>query len=115
MKTRTAPGFFLILVSGIGGCATTTNNAPGQRVLDAVVIAREYQPAARMQTDLWGSIDNRSDPTGSWYLVFEARDGEATAHYRLPVTEHQYMHFQEGASVRLTLVGFELRALRWQD
>ena len=110
MKTRTAVGLLFILAAALSGCATAAGPDPGQRVLDAVVVAREYEPATGPHTDFWGS-GNRYDGTGSWYLVFEARDGDAAARYRLPVTREQYMRFQEGADVRITLVGYDLRAL----
>ena len=112
MRLCTTVGLIVILAAGLAGCATATNPAPGERVLDAIVIAREYEPATG-RISSWSVGDrDRSEITGSWYLVFEARDGEATAHYRLPVTQHQYMLFQEGADVQITLVGYDLRALR---
>jgi len=111
MRVHRAIALLLILAGGLTGCASTTDRLPGQRTLDAVVIAREHEPAAGAPLDAWG-FGKRSEPTGSWYLVFEARDGDATAHYRLPVTQQQYMLFQEGSDVQITLVGYDLRGLR---
>ncbi len=111
MRIRSAVRLLFVLAAGLTGCATATNRDPGRRVLDAVVVGREFEPAsggARIDSGSFG----RYEGTGSWYLVFEARDGEATARYRLSVNQQQYMRFQEGTDVQITLVGYELRFLR---
>jgi len=113
MRILTAVGFLFILTAGLTGCATTTGPVPGQRVLDAVVVAREFEPARGVRVDPWGAAHG-SEGTGSWYLVFEAHDGDATARYRLPVTQQEYMLFQEGTDAQITLVGYDLRSLRKQ-
>ncbi|MGH9365045.1 MAG: hypothetical protein ACRD1B_07255, partial [Thermoanaerobaculia bacterium] len=101
MKGRIGVVALLLLALGLAGCASSisSNPAGGFRVLEAVVIERDFEPPGR-------------DASGSWYLVFEARDGEATAHYRLPVTQEQYFRFREGASVQLTLVDYTLHKIR---
>ena len=109
MKGRAGILLLLLGVLGLAGCATSTESAPGFRVLQAVVIERGYEPPGRASLDSNGL---GLDESGNWYLVFEARDGEATAHYRLPVTKQQYFRFREGASVQLTLVNYTLRDIR---
>ena len=41
--------------------------------------------------------------TGSYYFVFEVREGQSTARYRLEVTRQQFYRFEEGSHVRVTL------------
>jgi hypothetical protein len=70
----------------------------GFRTLDAVVVERSTE----------------TGPTGSmsYYLGFEARDGEAMAHMRYPVTRDQYMRYPEGTRVQLILADDRLREIR---
>jgi len=111
MKIRSAVRLLIFLAAGLNGCATVAVRDPGQRVLDAVVVEREYEPASGARIDS-GSFGSWNERMGSWYLVFEARDGEATVRYRLAVNQQQYMQFQQGTDVQITLVGYELRFLR---
>ena len=59
-----------------------------------------------------GSPGTTMSGNGSWILEFEARDGEATAHYRFEVTRDQYNRYQEGARVQLILSDERLREIR---
>lgn len=111
MKIRSAVCIVLSLAAGLTGCLTTRDREPSERVLDAIVVSREFEPFGAALTNPW-SAGASYERIGNWYLVFEARDGEATARYRLPVSEQQYMMFQEGTDVQITLVGYELRFLR---
>ncbi|MGH9363659.1 MAG: hypothetical protein ACRD1B_00115 [Thermoanaerobaculia bacterium] len=70
----------------------------GFRVLEAVVVERE------IQTGFGGSQ--------TFYLGFEAKDGEATAHMRYPVTREQYYRYTEGTHVRLYMADDRLREIR---
>ena len=45
----------------------------------------------------------RGSGTGSYFMVFQTREGQANATYRLEVTRQQYQRFQEGDRVRVTL------------
>ena len=47
--------------------------------------------------------------TGNYYMVFETREGEATARYRFQVTRQQWFRFPEGSHVRITLTTTSLR------
>ncbi|HSS43977.1 MAG TPA: hypothetical protein VLO07_01455 [Thermoanaerobaculia bacterium] len=111
MNARAAVALLLILTAGVTGCATTRDSSADLRVLDAVVVGREFEPAGGVAMDPRGMPSWREE-SGTWYLVFEARDGEATARYRLAVTRQQYMRFSEGADVQITLVGYQLRDVR---
>ncbi len=108
MKRRTGVLLLLLAALGLSACAISTGSAASFRVLQAVVIERGYEPSRLASPESRSSLDG----SGNWYLVFEARDGEATAHYRLPVTQQQYFRFREGASVQITLVDYTLRDIR---
>lgn len=88
-------------------CSSSSRSAaPGKgfRVLDAVVVARIYDPPGAAGTTMGGS--------GNWFLEFEAKDGDATAHYRFPVSRSQYNRYQEGQRVQLVLADDQLRDIR---
>jgi hypothetical protein len=100
-----------VLVAALSmACATGAKSASpskagkGSRVLDAVVVDRIFEPP--------GSGGTRSRGSGSWFLVFEAKDGEASVHYQFPVTHQQYNRFAEGAHVQLVMSDDELREIR---
>jgi hypothetical protein len=97
------------LALGLAACASKPNPASGSqagkgfRVLEAVVVDRAYEPPGSPGTAL-GS--------GTYYLDFEARDGEATAHYRFPVTRVQYNRYLDGTHVQLVMADDRLREIR---
>ena len=70
----------------------------GFRVLEAVVVER--------------SIEVGYAGTQSFYLGFEAKDGEATAHMKYPVTREQYYRYTEGTHVRLYMADDRLREIK---
>lgn len=67
----------------------------GTRTLDCVVAEREH--------DSPGSSGASYQGTGLYYIVFEAREGQATSRYRLEVTRQQFYRYPEGSHVRITL------------
>lgn len=80
----------LVLVS----CASRSSRADpglGVRVLACVVVEREHDSGGNYRG------------TGNYYLVFEAREGQATSRYRLEVTQRQWLRFREGDRVQITL------------
>ena len=79
--------------SGGGG-----SSSRGYRILDAVVTER------RTETGSTGQI--------TYFLGFEAKDGEATAHMVYEVTRDQYVRFTEGTHVKLSLADNQLREIR---
>ena len=89
------------------GCATSKDTMLGHRALEATVVDRRYDPPGT------GGASYRG--TGNYYLVFEAREGDATARYTYQVTQSQYQRFQEGANVRIILVDNNLRDIRRID
>jgi len=79
--------------SGSGG-----SSSGGYRTLDAVVTDR------RTETGSTGQM--------TYYMGFEAKDGEATSHMEYEVTRDQYLRFTEGTHVKLSLADNRLREIR---
>ncbi len=99
----------LPLLFGAGCASGKPSNNPskagkGFRTLEATVIERTYLPPGSPGTTMSGS--------GAWFLDFEARDGEATVHYRFPVTRIQYNRYHEGDRVQLVMADDRLREIR---
>jgi hypothetical protein len=104
-------GVLAVLALAFSACASGKPNpasgsqaGKGFRVLEAVVVERAYAPPGSPGTTLGGS--------GAYYLEFEARDGEATAHYRFEVTRIQYTRYVEGTHVQLVMANDQLREIR---
>jgi hypothetical protein len=78
-------------------CASKTgpSRATGNKVLEGVVVERDH--------DAPGTGGAGFQGTGNYYLVIEARDGDATAHYRYQVSYRQWFRFPEGSHVRITI------------
>ena len=110
MKRRRVPVLLLAAACAMVSCSSSprppTQSAAkrGFRVLEAVVTGRIYNPPGSAGTTMGGS--------GNWFLEFEARDGDATAHYRFPVTRNQYNRYQEGQRVQLVMADDDLRDIR---
>jgi len=78
------------------GTSTSTrkkDSGAGVKVLDAVVVERS-QGGPSKSTGYAGN---------TYFLVFEAHEGDATARYSYEVTRQQWFRYQEGARVKLTL------------
>ena len=94
-----------MLAASISGCASSsTDPTLGTRALDATVVERRYDPPGTGGASYAGA--------GNYYLVFEAREGEATARYTYQVTQQQYIRFPEGTPVRIILRDNNLREIR---
>jgi hypothetical protein len=108
MSRRAHLALLAVLLFVLAACSSTSSKASqtgkGFKVLDAVVSQRIYAPPGSPGTTMGGA--------GSWFLEFEAQDGNATAHYRFQVSRNQYNRFQEGQRVKLTLADEELRDIR---
>jgi hypothetical protein len=76
----------------------------GYKSLEATVVERQYDPPGSGGASYAGS--------GNYYLLFEAKEGDATAHYRFPVTQQQYLRFTEGTHVQLFIENNNLRDIR---
>jgi hypothetical protein len=85
-------------------CATSKDPMLGHKALEATVVERRYDPPGTGGASYRGS--------GNYYLVFEAREGDATARYTFQVTHSQYLRFPEGANVQIILVDSNLRDIR---
>lgn len=105
MRQKGIAAALLLLALSLTACSSTKNSSSrGLRVLDAVVLEREYEAPSTGGASYGAS--------GSWYLVFEARDGEATARYRFSVTRQQYYRYPEGTHVQIVLADYLLREIR---
>ena len=79
----------------------TTAHDSGSRTLHATVTERQYDA---------GTAGYRT--SGTYYLSFEAEDGDKTVHYRFPVTQQQYARYPEGSRVTLVILDEQLRDIR---
>ena len=99
MNRRTLSAAALISCLVLSACASGSGKKSdpglGTRTLDCIVASREH--------DSPGSNGASYKSTGNYYFVFEAKEGQATSRYRLEVTRQQYMRFEEGDRVRITL------------
>ncbi len=98
------PALLLLSCSPSSKSSGSSGAGKGFRVLEAVVVARTYDPPGSPGTTMRGD--------GNWFLEFEAQDGGATAHYRFPVSRTQYNRYQEGQRVQLIMADNELRDIR---
>ena len=91
----------LVLVAALVACSSAPKKAgTGFRTLDATVVSRDYEPPASAASN------------GVYYLVFEARDGDATATYKFQVNKMQYTRYTEGSHVQIVLADNELRDIK---
>jgi hypothetical protein len=107
VRVLPAAALALVLVSFLSACASSGSKGDpnlGYKTLDATVVDRQYDPP--------GSGGAGYAGIGNYYLLFEAREGSATAHYRFRVTQQQYNRFGEGSHVRLVVVDNNLREIR---
>jgi hypothetical protein len=88
-------------------CASQGDASVGAHTLEAVVVERSAAPGS----------SGGSNPPGApnYYLVFETREGQATARYRYEVTQQQWFRFPEGSRVRITLRNHILIGLQPND
>lgn len=95
----------VMMTVGIIGCASSPKKpGTGFRSLEATVVSREFEPPGSGGASYAGS--------GNYYLVFEAKDDDATATYRFQVTKTQYTRYTEGSRVQILLADNELREIR---
>ena len=102
----------LALAGLAAACASSSKSrAPGSasdsgsKVLQAVVTEREFEgPGSAGGGSMRGS--------GTWYLAFEAQDGDKTVHYRFAVSQQQYFRYPEGTHVEIVLSDERLREIR---
>jgi hypothetical protein len=77
-------------------CATSTSkdSGLGTRTLECVIEEKGQENPSSASGYRTG---------GNYYMVFEAREGQATSRYRLEVTRPQWQRFQQGQRVKITL------------
>jgi hypothetical protein len=105
-KTRRLAGVFLLVLgaAGLTACSSGSKSAApksapkkdsgaGVRVLECVVVERSQGVSA----------PSRTSSGETYYLVFETKEGEATARYQYEVTRQQWFRYKEGDRVRVTL------------
>jgi hypothetical protein len=98
----------LALAACSSGSGRKPDPALGTRTLDCLVVGREQDSGG-------SSASSYSRSTGNYYLVFETKEGQATARYRLEVTRQQYMRFEDGDRVKITLNNNMLTDIRPND
>ena len=108
--TRRAIAFAVVLTVALSAaCASKTaagkkSAGTGNKVLKGIVVERDREAPGQGGASFAG--------TGIYYLVFEVKDGEATARYRYQVTYQQWFRFPEGTPVQITLRNNFLQDLR---
>ena len=101
---RNAAAVLMAAVLLAPACASSKNPSRGFKTLEATVVEREHEAP--------GTGGASFASSGNYYLIFEARDGEATVRYRFQVTLTQYSRFVEGSRVRLLVADDRLREIR---
>ena len=96
----------LVWVALVGpACASSKARTDAAfKSLEATVVDREHEAPGSGGASFAGK--------GNYYLVFEARDGEATARYRFQVTMMQYNRYTEGSHVQIVIGDNQLRDIR---
>lgn len=108
-RSSRAAALALVLAAALFGsaCASGGSKARSDRAfksLEATVVDREHENPGSGGASFAGN--------GNYYLVFEAREGEATVRYRFQVTMVQYNHFTEGTRVQIVVGDNQLRDIR---
>ena len=101
MQKRILPSILAIatvLATLATACASSTKDSGlGIRTLDCTVVER-------LQSAPGSSGSSRAyTTTGDYTMVFETKEGEATARYTFQVNRTQWFRFPEGSRVRITL------------
>ncbi|HEV8230745.1 MAG TPA: hypothetical protein VGQ75_00225 [Thermoanaerobaculia bacterium] len=104
--SRAVAAVAVVLAAALAVACATGRRDPylGVHSLDATVVERQYDPP--------GSGGASYAGTGNYYLVFEGKEGDATSHYRLRVTQQQYIRFPEGTHVQIVVVDGNLKQIR---
>ena len=107
MDKRRLSAAVLLSTFFVGACAssskTSAGTAPPPARKDAGVGTRTLDCVIAEKGTEGPSTASGYRTGGNYYMVFEAREGQATSRYRLEVTRQQWQRFQEGQRVRITL------------
>ncbi|PYQ67742.1 MAG: hypothetical protein DMF54_03335 [Acidobacteria bacterium] len=94
-----------VSIALVAACASSKRDPNlGYKSLEATVVDRQYDPPGTGGASYAGS--------GNYYLLFEAREGDTTSHYRFQVNQLQYNRYAEGTHVQLFLENNNLRDIR---
>lgn len=94
-----------VSIALVAACASSKRDPNlGYKSLEATVVDRQYDPPGTGGASYAGS--------GNYYLLFEAREGDTTSHYRFQVNQLQYNRYTEGTHVQLFLENNNLRDIR---
>ncbi|MDQ2869290.1 MAG: hypothetical protein M3S32_01010 [Acidobacteriota bacterium] len=108
-RSSRAAAFAIVVAAALLGSACASGNSRARRdaafkSLEATVVDREHENPGTGGASFAGN--------GNYYLVFEAREGEATVRYRFQVTMVQYNHYTEGTRVQIVVGDNQLRDIR---
>ncbi len=96
MRQRTIVAALLTGIFLMSACASGKKDpTAGTRVLRAVVSERDHESSASTASGYQGA--------GSYYMVFEVQEGQASSRYRLEVSRQQFYRYPEGSHVEITL------------
>lgn len=101
-RLRRSPAILFLALLAVA-CASSSKD-DGWKVLEATVIGREHEQPGEGTASFRG--------TGNYYLVFETREGDATATYRFLVNDKQYHRYFEGSRVQIIIADHNLREIR---
>ena len=118
MDKRRISAAVLLSTLLVGACASSSSGAAstapaakkdagvGTRILECVIEEKGTENPSTASGYRTG---------GNYYMVFEAREGQATSRYRLEVTRQQWQRFQEGQRVKITLNNNILTDIRAEE
>jgi hypothetical protein len=91
-----------ILVLGVIAAACASSKSPkdpglGIRTIECTVVERQQTGPGS------GGTSRSYSSTGDYTMVFEAKEGDATARYTFEVNRTQWFRYPEGSHVRITL------------
>lgn len=96
-----------VLVSGLfvfaGACSSSSTGAAPAAKKDSGIGTRTLEAVIEEKGTENPSTASGYRTGGNYFMVFEAREGQATSRYRLEVTRQQWQRFQEGQRVKITL------------
>ena len=107
MDKRRLSAAVLLSTLLVGACAssakTSAGSTPPPAKKDSGVGTRTLDCVIEEKGTESPSTSSAYRTGGTYYMVFEAREGQATSRYRLEVTRQQWQRFQEGQRVKITL------------
>ncbi len=119
MDNRRLSAALLVSTLLVGACAssakTSAVSAPPPAKKDGGLGTRTLECVIEEKGTEGPSTASGYRTGGNYYMVFEAREGQATSRYRLEVTRQQWQRFQEGQRVKITLNNNILTDIRAEE